>query len=576
MENFIVSARKYRPTNFDSVVGQEAIVTTLKNAIKNNLLAQAFLFCGPRGVGKTSCARVLAKTINCENISENAEACDICPSCKSFNESSSFNVHELDAASNNSVDDIRNLVDQVRVPPQAGKYKIYIIDEVHMLSQAAFNAFLKTLEEPPPYAKFILATTEKHKIIPTIMSRCQIYDFKRISVEDIAKHLTFVAKSELIDAEPDALHIIAQKADGALRDALSLFDQMVTFGGNKLTYHSVISSLNILDFDYFFRFTDLALQSDFRSSLLLINEVVSNGFDGQHVLSGMSDHLRNLLVAKDPQTAMLLETGDGLRSRYLEQAKMCSDRFLFESLRLINDADVNFKQAHHKRLQLEVVFMRLSYLQAYLTGQNNSAEAKKKSITEDEVGNYSIPESNINNVSEPKNLNDSAAKPEAEINKQSEKTKTAVSPRQFKLSQQEQENKLEESSQIAVQKKKSLFGKAEFDHCWKEFTASLDEFRKSFISILSTCEYTLNDEFVIGVTVTGNAELQEFEDNKSDILQFLRTNLDNDYISIQLNVIQAPVSQYKGMTVEEKLNAMMVINPELGDFCTQLKLEPEM
>lgn len=576
MESYIVSARKYRPTTFDTVVGQEAIVTTLKNAIKNNLLAQAFLFCGPRGVGKTSCARVLAKTINCEHINENAEACDVCPSCKSFNESSSFNVHELDAASNNSVDDIRNLVDQVRVPPQTGKFKIYIIDEVHMLSQSAFNAFLKTLEEPPPYAKFILATTEKHKIIPTIMSRCQIYDFKRISVEDIASHLAFVSKSEGVEAEPDALHIIAQKADGALRDALSLLDQMVTFGGNKLTYQSVISSLNILDFDYFFRFTDLALQSDFRSSLLLINEVVSNGFDGQHVLSGMSEHLRNLLVAKDPGTAVLLETGEGLRSRYIEQAGLCSDRFLFESLRLINDADVNFKQAHHKRLQLEVVFMRLSYLQAYLTGQNSTGEAKKKSVTEDVSDDYRIQETSNASVSEPKNSSMQPVGSIAEKIEQTEKTKIAVAPRQFKLSQQESEKKLEELNPSIGEKRQSPFDQAELERCWKDFTANLSDFRKSFISILSTSNYILGDDYVIHCSVTGNAEQQEFEDNKADMLQFLRTRLDNDHISIQLNVIQAPVSQYKGMTAEEKLNAMIAINPALGDFCTQLKLEPEL
>ena len=300
MENFIVSARKYRPATFDTVVGQSAITTTLKNAIKNNILAQAFLFCGPRGVGKTTCARIMAKSINCMNPRPDAEACDECESCTSFNRSSSFNIHELDAASNNSVDDIRNLVDQVRIPPQVGKYKIYIIDEVHMLSAAAFNAFLKTLEEPPAYAKFILATTEKHKILPTILSRCQIFDFKRITIEDITKHLHFVAQKEGVTADEEALNILAQKSDGALRDALSLFDQMVSFSGNTITYKNVIENLNVLDYDYYFRLTDQLLQGDSSSVLLTLNEIIDNGFDGQHLITGFGNHCVVCLLARIP------------------------------------------------------------------------------------------------------------------------------------------------------------------------------------------------------------------------------------------------------------------------------------
>ena len=299
MENFVVSARKYRPITFDTVVGQKSITSTLKNAIKNNHLAQAFLFCGPRGVGKTTCARILAKTINCQNIKDNMEACDECESCTSFNNSASFNIHELDAASNNSVEDIRNLVEQVRIPPQVGEYKVYIIDEVHMLSTAAFNAFLKTLEEPPAYAKFILATTEKHKIIPTILSRCQIFDFKRIGIDDIAKHLQFIAENEGVKAEADALHIIAQKADGALRDALSMFDQIVSFSGGDITYKNVIDNLNVLDYDYYFRIIDAIQAKDITQCLLIINEIIDNGFDGQHFIIGMGEHLRNLLVCKN-------------------------------------------------------------------------------------------------------------------------------------------------------------------------------------------------------------------------------------------------------------------------------------
>jgi DNA polymerase III subunit gamma/tau len=300
MDNFIVSARKYRPATFDMVVGQASITNTLKNAIKNNHLAQAFLFCGPRGVGKTTCARIMAKTINCESLSENIEACNVCKSCVSFNESNSFNVHELDAASNNSVDDIRSLVDQVRIPPHLGRYKVYVIDEVHMLSQAAFNAFLKTLEEPPAYAKFILATTEKHKIIPTILSRCQIFDFARITINDIAKQLEYVAKNEGIETEPDALQIIAQKADGAMRDALSIFDQIVSFAGDKVTYKAVAENLNVLDYDYFFSMTDHILSVNPTEILLLYNQVIDKGFDGAHFISGFSNHLTQPACLQGP------------------------------------------------------------------------------------------------------------------------------------------------------------------------------------------------------------------------------------------------------------------------------------
>jgi DNA polymerase-3 subunit gamma/tau len=359
MENFIVSARKYRPSTFDSVVGQHAITSTLQNAIRNNTLAQAFLFCGPRGVGKTTCARIMAKTINCLHPTADMEACNECESCVSFNNNASFNIFELDAASNSGVDDIRALIDQVRIPPQIGKYKVYIIDEVHMLSGAAFNAFLKTLEEPPAYAKFILATTEKHKILPTILSRCQIFDFKRITVEDIANHLRNIAAKEGVSAEDEALNIIAQKADGALRDALSIFDQMVSFSGNNITYQDVITNLNVLDYEYYFRMVDNILAGDINSMLLLLNEVINKGFDPQNFIQGMASHLRNLLLGKDPRVVALMEVSKQLQERYIKQAERCDTAFILKALDLANECDINFRSANNKRLHLEVALMKM-------------------------------------------------------------------------------------------------------------------------------------------------------------------------------------------------------------------------
>jgi DNA polymerase-3 subunit gamma/tau len=372
VDNFIVSARKYRPVTFESVVGQQHVTNTLKNAIKNNQLAQAFLFCGPRGVGKTTCARILAKTINCTNLQPNGEACSECDSCKAFQNGNSFNVHELDAASNNSVDDIRSLIEQVRIPPQAGRYKVYIIDEVHMLSQAAFNAFLKTLEEPPNYAIFILATTEKHKILPTILSRCQIFDFNRIKVDDMAGHLASIAQKESITYESDGLHIIAQKADGGLRDALSMFDQIVSFSGGHVTYRSVIDNLNILDYDYYFNVTDSLLGEDTTKTLLLFDEILSNGFDGSHFITGLSGHLRNLLVAKDAATLKLLEVSEGIRNKYLQQSQQASASFLLSAMNIANQCDLNYRLSKNQRLQVELALLKICHLPSVFTAASTS------------------------------------------------------------------------------------------------------------------------------------------------------------------------------------------------------------
>ena len=362
MENYIVSARKYRPSTFESVVGQRALTTTLKNANATQKLAHAYLFCGPRGVGKTTCARIFAKTINCMTPTADGEACNQCESCVAFNEQRSYNIHELDAASNNSVDDIRQLVEQVRIPPQIGKYKVYIIDEVHMLSASAFNAFLKTLEEPPRHAIFILATTEKHKILPTILSRCQIYDFNRISVEDTVNHLSYVASKEGISAEPEALNVIAMKADGGMRDALSIFDQVVSFTGGNITYKSVIDNLNVLDYEYYFRLTDCFLANKVSDALLLFNDVLNKGFDGSHFITGLSSHFRDLLVGKDPVTLPLLEVGASIRQRYQEQAQKCPLPFLYKAMKLCNECDLNYRISKNKRLLVELTLIQVAQL----------------------------------------------------------------------------------------------------------------------------------------------------------------------------------------------------------------------
>lgn len=406
MDNFIVSARKYRPQHFNTVVGQSHITNTLKNAIINKQLAQAYLFCGPRGVGKTTCARIFAKTINCFNISKEGEACDQCESCLSFNSGASLNVYELDAASNNSVEDIRNLVDQVRFAPQLGEYKVYIIDEVHMLSTAAFNAFLKTLEEPPKHAKFILATTEKHKIIPTILSRSQVFNFNRIKAEDIGKYLEFIAKSENVSFEPEALQIIAQKADGGLRDACSIFDQMVAFTGNHLTYKQVVENLNVLDYDYYFKMVDAFLAQRLPEVMITFDDILKKGFDAHNFLIGLGEHLRNLLVSRDAQTVSLLEIGENLKQRYATQAQQCQLNFLLRALALISKTDVNYKSAKNQRLLVEMALMQL----CYMTAPNNDAEKKnnelnvfeEQSSVQKTPTNYSAPQQKTSAVQEPK------------------------------------------------------------------------------------------------------------------------------------------------------------------------------
>lgn len=570
MENFIVSARKYRPQTFDTVVGQTSITNTLKNAIKNNSLAQAFLFCGPRGVGKTTCARILAKTINCQNISESIEACNTCDSCVSFNSSASFNIHELDAASNNSVDDIRNLVDQVRIPPQLGKYKVYIIDEVHMLSPSAFNAFLKTLEEPPAYAKFILATTEKHKIIPTILSRCQIYDFKRITVEDIASHLGFVAEKENVTAESDALHIIAQKSDGALRDALTIFDQIVSFGGKNITYKNVIENLNVLDYDYYFKIVDAILAGDIKKVLLIINEIIDNGFDGQHFIVGFGEHLRNLLVGKDTETLKLLEVGGSIKNKYLEQAHICSPDLLLKALEINNKCDVDYKSSNNKNLHLELALMKMCTISSSGTPNMHIQSPPKIEKPKEQYKAPTAP-TKEHIALEPE-------KPEP-IKKPQEEKKPILAAGKFPSTTSIKEAK--SAAQIEEEKKEAEedLSNKPFDNFTQEqlhkawLTVS-EKYKKdqNLLTSLTKHKPELLDNFQIDFTVDNKIQKKEIEDRLLEFLPEIRQELNN--FKIQLNIHVVPqTSSYKPYTSKEKFKKMAEKNPALTKLKDQLNLE---
>ncbi len=560
MENFIVSARKYRPQTFDTVVGQNSITQTLKNAIRNNHLAQAFLFCGPRGVGKTTCARILAKTINCKNLSENLEACDECESCISFNRSASFNIHELDAASNNSVDDIRNLVDQVRIPPQVGKYKVYIIDEVHMLSPSAFNAFLKTLEEPPDYAKFILATTEKHKIIPTILSRCQIYDFRRITVEDISAYLSYVAEQENVTAEQDALHIIAQKSDGAMRDALSIFDQIVSFGGKNITYKNVIENLNVLDYDYYFRMVDAIIRSEIKETLLLINEIIDNGFDGQHFLIGFGEHLRNLLVGKDTQTLKLLEVGGSIKKKYLEQSKQCSVDFLLAALDINNKCDIDYKNSNNKILHLELALMKMCLLNQQHVVQspayNPPAGAK---FQEQPKVSEPVQKTGTN---EPKTVTTEK--------KSYSKIKSIPTTTSIKKPVTEEE-KSKKEPETMEDKPSEEFTSDQLQEAWSQISVSYKK-NVNFYHTLTKKMPVLLDNFTIELIVDNKIQEEEVMENLTEILPKLRSKLNNFKINLRIKVNEQPGND-KPYTAIDKYNAMAEKNPALKKLKDQLDLD---
>ena len=585
MENFIVSARKYRPVTFDTVVGQNSITSTLKNAIKSNHLAQAFLFCGPRGVGKTTCARILAKTINCENNTSNVEACNVCKPCQSFNTSNSFNVFELDAASNNSVDDIRSLVDQVRIPPQIGHYKIYIIDEVHMLSASAFNAFLKTLEEPPAYAKFILATTEKHKIIPTILSRCQVFDFNRITIDDIAKHLAFVANNENVSFEADALHIIAQKADGALRDALSIFDQINSFTGDAgITYKDVINNLNILDYDYFFKITDFLLSGNIPEILLLLNDIIENGFDGHHFINGLGEHFRNLLVCKDASTVKLLEVGENIRYKYLEQAQNSSPEFLLHSLDLVAKCDINYKAANNKRLMLELALMQMctQSLQGNTFKDNPKIEVQKpiKSIVvEPKTSQIEIVKKievvkkteDVEKVEKPTNVdNENVTKPSVKIVTGSKSIFEILAEAEKKKTDQDIENVAE--SNVEYKKPTSDFTNEQFEKLWINFAQQFQKESPDFYIILTSRMPIIKDNYNIELTIDNVVQEKEVNEKKMDLLTYLRTELNNFDIQIT-TVINKNINNVKAFTPQEKFKKMAEKNPAIKTLKDKFDLE---
>jgi DNA polymerase III subunit gamma/tau len=583
MDQFIVSARKYRPATFDTVVGQAHITTTLKNAIRQQQLAQAFLFCGPRGVGKTTCARILAKTINCTNLTPEAEACDQCDSCRSFNANASFNVHELDAASNNSVDDIRNLVEQVRYPPQSGKYKIYIIDEVHMLSNAAFNAFLKTLEEPPSYAIFILATTEKHKIIPTILSRCQIFDFNRINVGDISGHLAKIAGKEKIRAEEEALQLIAQKADGGLRDALSMFDLITTFSTDRsITYQNTIANLHILDYDYYFRMTEALLNESIPHALLILEEILQKGFDGHQFMVGLCEHFRNLLVCKDPATVVLLQVAGSVQKKYLAQSAQSSVSFLLSVLNLGSQCDLNYKASKNQRLLVELSLMKMAHIPSAVdlakVLHNGGVELKKKldaTLNSEVRGQHSELK---NSISENAQTPDTPTvyTPSAtpltvrETNGNGAYKTPKLSTPSLNIYNQAAETTTA-AAEIAVDFGRAPFALEQLKAQWQAFAAQRDS--PTDLLILGR-GFDLQEDTIL-LKLDNQMQQSHLGDFKFELLEFLRKNLKNSQIQLKAEVA---VQDKKRMvyTNREKFEYLAEKHPLLHELKNELGLDMDV
>ena len=583
MDNYIVSARKYRPSTFRSVVGQKSLTTTLKNAIQSNKLAHAYLFCGPRGVGKTSCARIFAKTINCLNPTADGEACNACESCRAFNEQRSYNIHELDAASNNSVDDIRTLIDQVRIPPPIGKYKVFIIDEVHMLTTAAFNAFLKTLEDPPHHALFILATTEKHKVLPTILSRCQIYDFSRISIADMVEHLQYVSSQEGVTAEPEALNVIAQKADGGMRDALSIFDQVVSFTNGNITYQAVIDNLNVLDYEYYFRLTDAILSGNVRASLLILNEILGKGFDGQNIITGLAGHFRDLLVCRDESTLVLFEVGASIRERYKEMAKHCPDQLLFKAIELANTCDLNYRASRNKRLLLELTLIQLCQLTQV------AVDDKKKALIEPIAGTN--PSSQAVNSGQPQqppqapSVTAAAGAPQVMSTHMPSSVpapppSTAPNParktaRPMGISMKEigVEKPKQQTVQQATTNVKEVVTPFDNDSLvreWDNYAATID--KKVYLkNTMINCKPTLQENYYFEVAVHNPGQQEELINNAIHILPFLRQHLNNSRIQMRVRIVEGN-EKHLAYTSTEKLELLMKINPTLGRLRDEFNL----
>ncbi len=591
MSNFVVSARKYRPVNFDTVVGQPSVANTLKNAIKSGHIAHAYLFCGPRGVGKTTCARIFAKTLNCFNRSADVEACNECESCKSFNESRSFNIHELDAASNNSVDDIRSLIDKVRIIPQIGKYSIYIIDEVHMLSQAAFNAFLKTLEEPPEHAIFILATTEKHKIIPTILSRCQIFDFHRIRIEDIVSYLKKVAGLEQIIFEEEALNVIALKAEGAMRDALSIFDQVASFSNRNITYKEVLENLNVLDYEYFFRVTEYFIQGNAANALLLFNEILQRGFDGQNFLGGLSSHFRDLLVCHDESTIPLLEVSEVLKSKYRQQSILCPDDFLFKALEITSQCEMSFKASRNQRLHLELALIRLS---------NIVAEKKNLTPEQDILTIPDIPKASEN---KPKVEQDVERVPPPPIQVSSPVVPTIPVPAPPRnkevLSVSEPAPRISIKDALNAANKGMIYREDVPDNeivedpveitdqkplssdllqlCWNAFAERIKEEKPRMAVTLKNVQLVIGEDSLISIALNNRSQLDDFNINlRQELEKFLQREMHNGQLKIDAFIVESDDAEASKLyTSEEKFRYLSQKNPLLNALRQKLNLELE-
>ena len=606
MDNYIVSARKYRPSTFRSVVGQKSLTTTLKNAIQSNKLAHAYLFCGPRGVGKTSCARIFAKTINCLNPAADGEACNECESCQAFNEQRSYNIHELDAASNNSVDDIRSLIDQVRIPPAIGKYKVFIIDEVHMLSSAAFNAFLKTLEEPPHHALFILATTEKHKVLPTILSRCQIYDFSRISIADMVEHLEYVASQENVTAEPEALNVIAQKADGGMRDALSIFDQVVSFTNGNITYQAVIDNLNVLDYEYYFRLTDAILAGNVRSSILILNEILSKGFDGQNIITGLAAHFRDLLVCKDEATLILFEVGASIRERYKEMAKRCPDQLLFKAIELANTCDLNYRASRNKRLLLELTLIQL----CQLSNAGQAADDKKKGVIEPiasgatgqpvSQGAQASPQGQpVRQPVQPSGYPGSPASQQpADMGNNNGRVVTSNMPSSAtvipqppaatppkrpsrpqhlgtslkEIGVEKPKNQMGQQENRTVQEMVNQFTEEDLVRCWDAYAASGIIDKKVYLkNTMINCKPVLQENYFFEVGVHNPGQQDELSNGCVDLLNYLRAQLRNTRIQMRVRIIETN-EKHLAYTATEKFEHLLTVNPVLGKLKDEFNL----